>query len=85
MCISRGRLGGPFVLIVYFYFVCSNFFFFFFFYVPHSFVQACAVATDEDHRVVLTLGVDAVWLSFLALRCLYGVLDSGQLLPSLVD
>ena len=56
-----------------------------FFDVPHSFVRACAIAADEDHCMVLSLGIYAVWLSFLALRCLYGVLDSGQLLPSLID
>ena len=56
-----------------------------FFGVHHSFVQACAATTDENHCKVLSLFVYAVWLSFLVLRCLYGVLDSGQLLPSLVD
>ena len=35
--------------------------------------------------MVLSLGSYAVWLSLLALRCLYGVLDTGQLLPILVD
>ena len=53
--------------------------------IPHSFVQACAAAADEDHCMILSLSISAVWLCFLALRCLYGVLDSGQLLPSLVD
>ena len=37
-----------------------------FFDVPHSFVQACAVAADEDQCMVLSLGQSAVWLSFLA-------------------
>ena len=35
--------------------------------------------------MVRSLGNYAVWLSFLALHCLYSVFDSGQLLPSLVD
>ena len=48
--------------------------------VPHSFVQACFADADEDHCMVLCLGIYAVWLSFFALCCLCGVLDSGQLL-----
>ena len=34
--------------------------------VPHSSVQACVAAADEDHCVVQSLGVSAVWLRFLA-------------------
>ena len=32
----------------------------------HSFVQACVAVAAEDHRLVLSLGIPAVWLSFLA-------------------
>ena len=37
-----------------------------FFDVLHSFVEACAVAADEDHCMVLSLDQSAVWLTFLA-------------------
>ena len=34
--------------------------------VLYSFVQTCAVTAVENHRMVLSLGQSAVWLSFLA-------------------
>ena len=79
-CISGGHLQWSFILVVYFCFVYTTVF-----GVPHSFVLVCASTADEDRCMVLSLGVYAVWLSFLVLRYLYGVLDSGQLCPSLVD
>ena len=57
----RRTLRWSFILVDYFSFVV-----FFFLYVPHSFVQACAVAAAEDHHMVLSFGQSAVWLSFLA-------------------
>ena len=78
-CISDGRLRWLFILVYFVLFVILLL------GVPHSFVQACAAAGDEDHCMVLSIDIYAVWLSFLALCCLYCILDSGQLLPSLVD
>ena len=63
-----------------FYIVCTTVF-----WCSSLFLQACAAAADEDRCIVLSLGVYAIWLSFLALHCLYSVLNSGQLFPSLVD
>ena len=33
--------------------------------VPHTYVQVCAAAAVEDHCLVLSLGITAVWLSSL--------------------
>ena len=67
-CPAYVHLGDTLVFVrplVYFYFtvlICFD--------VPHAYVQVCTAA--EDHCLVLTLGVPAVWLSSLlalSLRC----------------
>ena len=50
-----------FVLVTYHYVVLLTYF-----DVPHSLVQACVVTAVEDHHMVLSFGIPAVWLSFLA-------------------
>ena len=62
LCVYIWRtLWWSFALVVYFLLFCTNIF-----DVPPSFVQAYAVTVAEDHRMVLSLGQSAVWISFLA-------------------